>query len=1303
MASKGTSKNRSIKVVLVQSTPNSATSQNVFRELSDACSKTAGKFTLERIAFEHLDFGETTVLDMFYLADVAFVDMSVFSHQSPLFYHLGVRESFGRKDNVVLYHHMDAEMMLSLKKSCISSGYDFIPYQTDTSGKVYVCDLACIRVPAEMQDDATVDLPTRVCPPLNVRFKTKLDDIQVISSINAKEVLLNDIRKAREKYLGEDLARELKILKNRMDEQLLLTSDIVHQFLLSYREIQDYDSMVSLVEAIKDLPHDNITQKSAIDYLYTFALNRRNRNGDRQKALKAITCALEKKENQVPDVFCLCGRIYKDQFTESNYEDTQARDNAIYWYRKGFEVQPNEYAGINLATLLVLSGKEFSKCPELQRIGVTLNNLIGRKGSLESLQDYWDIATFFEISVLAQDYNKAVQASECMFKLKPPEWYLKSTLGNIQMIVSVQKLSEEPDTPELQLFHFWLDFFVEATKPEISDVRFPVLVLEPTKEFMPSYVTINKDAEEKNVRLWHVAYDDSKAMKIHEWLFEASSIKGVSLYKRDDRCLFLYVQQNADDFQIYFSSERQRKWFYELIVSITDDKDRFAVADPESDLSLEPVQYEYEVGENGQRVVLGRGTYGTVYAARDLNTQVGIAVKEVPERDKSEVQPLHEEIRLHMRLSHKNIVKYLGSASDGGFFKIFMEQVPGGSLSALLRSKWGPLKDHEQTIAFYTKQVVEGLKYLHDQKIVHRDIKGDNVLVNTYSGQIKISDFGTSKRLSGINPAADSFKGTLQYMAPEVIDKGIRGYGAPADIWSLGCTVVEMATGKPPFIELGSPQAAMFKVGYYKMHPTIPDSMSERAKDFIERCFEPDPEKRCTANELLKHSFLTKTKSKPKQATADDQLHPHLGRSVSVPVTVVVPSRTHRSPSSPNTLSSTADDDLRDWDDMVTNMDAILEMGSADTAPTELLHVDRQVSRLSDASGTTPETPITPGTKDGFYMLRKDSERRGTLIQVLTDDQDSLIEAWYGRVLRESASPIKLDKKHFMELLNSLRSYIQTQEKDAMHKSLCEMKQELAVDADAVNELQLILYVFQDCVNEILRRHSVKPHWMFALDNIVRTTVHEVISYLTPEVEIDFSEVHGQDEVPAANSSGVSTLSSNREHDRERFHESKTKTSLKAQIRELSQENTRLMQEYISFQRDYQDMLRLHIQEKRQLLEQLRQQSTPALTQETQTSQADTATASYSWKRSACEPRADKALIEWLESLGLDKNSIQKFIKEEYTLNDVLQLMSKEDLTQLELRGSARVRVWDAIQKYRSAMSSSTDKGQDIGYHSKSS
>ncbi|TUX35876.1 Mitogen-activated protein kinase kinase kinase 15 [Bagarius yarrelli] len=203
-------------------------------------------------------------------------------------------------------------------------------------------------------------------------------------------------------------------------------------------------------------------------------------------------------------------------------------------------------------------------------------------------------------------------------------------------------------------------------------------------------------------------------------------------------------------------------------------------------------QYEYDYNENGDRVVLGRGTYGVVYAGRDLSNQVRIAIKEIPERDSRYSQPLHEEIALHKYLKHRNIVQYLGSVSEDGYIKIFMEQVPGGSLSALLRSKWGPLK--EATIIFYTRQILEGLRYLHENQIVHRDIKGDNVLVNTYSGVLKISDFGTSKRLAG--------------------------------------------------------------VGMFKIHPEVPESLSSEAKSFILRCFEPDPSKRATVGDLLKDQFL---------------------------------------------------------------------------------------------------------------------------------------------------------------------------------------------------------------------------------------------------------------------------------------------------------------------------------------------------------------------------------------------------------------------------------------------------------------
>ena len=352
-----------------------------------------------------------------------------------------------------------------------------------------------------------------------------------------KEKFLSDLRKARESYSGEELATALKNMRKRMEQDLdpsLVSADIVHNMLISFREIQDYDSMVQMIDDLESLNNSAFKYTPAIRHLYAFALNRRKQSGDRERALQVIISALQKEENNFPDMICLAGRIYKDIFVESSYKDMTSLENAINWYRKGFEIQPNEYAGINLATLLVIKGNEFAKCPELQHIASNLNILIGRKGSLSSIQDYWDVATFFEISVLAANYSKAIQAAQCMFGLKPPRWYLKSTVGNIQLINQFKRKPEDAIlTPEEQIFQFWMEFFIDATNDEVSNViRFPILVLETDKIFMPSYVTVNLNAADgKSLQIENICLqcirDKENCKRLHSWLFSVSTIRGV--------------------------------------------------------------------------------------------------------------------------------------------------------------------------------------------------------------------------------------------------------------------------------------------------------------------------------------------------------------------------------------------------------------------------------------------------------------------------------------------------------------------------------------------------------------------------------------------------------------------------------------------------------------------------------------------------------------------------------------------------------------------------------------------------------
>ena len=268
-----------------------------------------------------------------------------------------------------------------------------------------------------------------------------------------------------------------------------------------------------------------------------------------------------------------------------------------------------------------------------------------------------------------------------------------------------------------------------------------------------------------------------------------------------------------------------------------------------------------------QGALIGQGSFGSVFLALHAVTGELMAVKQVdmPSKAVSEIDKrkenmaaaLRREIDLLRTLNHPHIVQYLGSNCKDDKFNIFLEYVPGGSVAAMLNS-YGKLK--EPLIRNFVRQILDGLSYLHSKDIIHRDIKGANVLVDN-KGNIKISDFGISKRVEVTNLSQPmklnnrtSLQGSVFWMAPEVVKQ--TSYTRKADIWSLGCLIVEMFTGEHPFPNCNQLQA-IFQIGQMAK-PATPEDCSDEAKAFLNKTFEHDFEKRPSADELLQEDFLKK-------------------------------------------------------------------------------------------------------------------------------------------------------------------------------------------------------------------------------------------------------------------------------------------------------------------------------------------------------------------------------------------------------------------------------------------------------------
>ncbi|KAL0077229.1 Pkinase-domain-containing protein [Phycomyces blakesleeanus] len=256
---------------------------------------------------------------------------------------------------------------------------------------------------------------------------------------------------------------------------------------------------------------------------------------------------------------------------------------------------------------------------------------------------------------------------------------------------------------------------------------------------------------------------------------------------------------------------------------------------------------------------VGKGAYGSVYKGVNNQTKKIVAIKVLNlDTEEDDVDDIQNEIALLSQLTHarsQNITPYYGSILNDTKLWIIMDYAAGGSVRTVMKA--GDLE--EKYISVITREVLLALAYLHKNRIIHRDIKAANILL-TAEGSVQLCDFGVAGQV--INSLKrNTFVGTPYWMAPEVIKEGA-SYDYKADIWSLGITVYEMATGNPPLSHV-DPMRAVILIPRSKP-PRLEDKFSPAIREFIDMCLCEDPEERLSAEELSKSKFIkgsSKTKS----------------------------------------------------------------------------------------------------------------------------------------------------------------------------------------------------------------------------------------------------------------------------------------------------------------------------------------------------------------------------------------------------------------------------------------------------------
>jgi len=256
--------------------------------------------------------------------------------------------------------------------------------------------------------------------------------------------------------------------------------------------------------------------------------------------------------------------------------------------------------------------------------------------------------------------------------------------------------------------------------------------------------------------------------------------------------------------------------------------------------------------------LIGRGSFGRVYKAMDKETGGIVAIKLIPiceEGNEDELKKIIREINLLQQCDSSYVTAYYGSYFKDKRLWIVMEYCSGGSLKRVMTRLKSPLTEEEISVVCY--QVAKGLAHLHSRRLLHRDIKADNILLHS-NGLAKLADLGVATMMINSMDKHKTATGSPFWMAPELVCE--QEYTTRVDIWSLGITCIELAEIMPPYANMQT-MRALFLIASPETPPpklTHPEKWSTEFQDFIARCLVRDYNQRASAGELLEHPFLTK-------------------------------------------------------------------------------------------------------------------------------------------------------------------------------------------------------------------------------------------------------------------------------------------------------------------------------------------------------------------------------------------------------------------------------------------------------------